>query len=672
MADVSTKPQNQSEALSWIRTVSSTLVNEARLNFTRFAFNQVTANQKVNFGIPRVEIEGYNFDRIRFGADRSETTPAVLTENTINFRDTLSKVYRTHAFRMGFEISGEQDNNNLLGGARPLYSNVRLWNFANSTPIFESINADPRTGGPANGQRYLRSKATAAFFQDDWKVKPNLTLNLGLRYEYYPPLSDAKGELSNIRFGTNGLINSSVGLTSALIQPDRNNAGPRIGFSWSPSHLQNSVLRGGLGVAYNRTDNVLFANSRGNPPAFARFNLCCGTSTADFSTPFDGGAILYATGSSNSATSYPANPALAFGIDPKNGGVCGNAACTFDQSVEIYGGSPNFRNSYVYFYSLEAEHRLPWKLIGSAGYQGSVGHKLTRLVNQNFLQQPNPAFFAVYLPTSDVNSNYNALNTRLRRQFSQGFQFDFIYRYSKSIDQLSSEGPGAQTNQTDPAHPQTEHGPSDFDAKHSFSLTSLWDVPFLRGRNDWLGKIAGGWQINGVLSAHTGFPWTPTTCVIQSVPITNAFNICPTRPTALLAPPGRDTSNDAFLKPDANFPGMVNTGNCNASNGPVGGLPYFDICNPGPPGIGRNSFRGPNYFGLDLSIVKQFGLPTAKVIGEGAKLELRGNFFNVFNKLNLQPISFNTDQNRIENPKFGQSPGGLAGRVIEFQARFVF
>jgi hypothetical protein len=101
-------------------------------------------------------------------------------------------------------------------------------------------------------------------------------------------------------------------------------------------------------------------------------------------------------------------------------------------------------------------------------------------------------------------------------------------------------------------------------------------------------------------------------------------------------------------------------------------LPYFDICHPGTPGIGRNSFRGPNYFGLDLSIMKQFGLPTAKVIGEAAKLELRGNFFNVFNKLNLQPISFNTDQNRIENSKFGQSPGGLAGRVIEFQARFVF
>jgi len=428
------------------------------------------------------------------------------------------------------------------------------------------------------------------------------------------------------------------------------------------------VVRGGFGVAYNRTDDVLFSNARGNPPAFARFNLCCGTD----GSPFDGGAILYALGSSNSATSYPVNPALAFGIDPKNGGVCGNASCSFDQGVEIYGGSKNFRNAYVYIYSLETERRLPWSLIASVGYQGSVGHKLTRLVNQNFLQQPNPAFFAVYLPTSDVNSNFNALNTRVRRQFNNGFLFDLQYRYSKSIDQLSNEGPGAQTNQTDPAHPQTEHGPSDFDSKHYASFSTLWDLPLFRSRTDWTGKILGGWQINGILSAHTGFPWTPTTCVIQSVPITNAFNICPTRPTALLQQPGRNTSNSAFLVPDSNFAGIVHSGNCDPKNGPIGGLPYFDICHPGTPGIGRNSFRGPNYFGLDFSVMKQFGLPSMKVVGENAKIELRGNFFNAFNKLNLQPINFNTDQNRIENSKFGQSPGGLAGRVIEFQARFVF
>ncbi len=667
--DIAQKPQNQSEALAWIRIFSSTVVNEARFNFTRFAFNQVTANSNVNFGIPRVEIEGYGFDRIRFGADRAETTPAVFSQNTYNLRDTLSKVVRTHALKFGFDLSAEQDNNNLLGGARPLYSNVQLWNFANSAPVFEAINADPRNGGPANGQRYLRSKATAFFVQDDWKVRSNFTVNLGLRYEYYPPLSDAKGQLSNITIPSSGLVNAKVGFADSLIQPDRNNFAPRLGFAWSPSRFHEStVVRGGFGVAYNRTDDVLFSNARGNPPAFARFGLCCGT----VGSPFAGGTILYALGSSNSATSYPVNPALGFGIDPKNGGVCANTACTGDQAVEIYGGSPNFRNAYVYLYSLDVERRLPWRLTATAGYQGSAGHKLTRLVNQNFLQLPNPAFTAVFIPTSDVNSNYNSLNMRLRRQFDRGFLFDFYYRYSKSIDQLSNEGPGAQTNQTDPARPQNEHGPSDFDAKHSFTTSALWDLPIYRTRTDWIGKVVGGWQVNAIMSAHSGFPWTPVTGQISSVAITSAQTIGTTRPSALLLQPPRDTSNSAFITPNFNFPGIIRNGNCDPTKGPLQGSPYFNICTQGPPGIGRNSFRGPHYFGLDLSLAKQFGLPSLKFLGEGTKLELRGNFFNAFNKLNLQPIGFGTDQARIENPKFGQSPGGLAGRVIEFQARFSF
>jgi len=672
--DIATQPQNQTEAFAWIRTLSPTLVNEFRVNFTRFAFNQVTANQNVNFGIPRIEIEGYSFDRIRFGADRSETTPAVLVQNTFNFRDTLSKVIRTHALKFGFDLSAEQDNNNLLGGARPIYSNFRLWNFANDTPIFEGINADPRTGGPAAAQRYLRSKATAFFFQDDWKVKPNLTLNLGLRYEYYPPLSDTKDQLSNLTFGSTGLVDSKVGLASRLIQPDRNNFGPRIGLAWSPSRFhETTVVRGGFGVAYNHTDDVLFANARGNPPAFARFNICCGTASTDFGSPFAGGTILYTLGSSSSATSYPINPALGFGIDPKNGGVCGDKACTFDQAVEIYGGSPKFRNAYVYIYSFDVEHRLPWKLIATAGYQGSAGHKLIRLVNQNFLQKPNPAFFAVFLPTSDVNSNYHALNMQMRRQFSGGLQFNFYYRYSKSIDQLSSEGPGAQTNQTDPARPQNEHGPSDFDTKHYVSVFGLWDLPVFRTRADWIGRAFGGWQINGILSAHSGFPWTPVTGRLNSVAITNADTINPTRPSALLTQPRSDTSNGAFVIPDANFPGIVRNGNCDPTNGrPLQGAPYFDICDRGAPGVGRNSFRGPHYFGLDFSLVKKFSLPSVKFLGEGASLELRGNFFNAFNKLNLQPIGFGSDQARIENSRFGQSASGLAGRVMEFQARFSF
>src|SRR5204863_88634 len=262
-----------------------------------------------------------------------------------------------------------------------------------------------------------------------------------------------------------------VGFADSLIRPDRNNFGPRLGFAWSPSRLREStVVRGGFGVAYDRTDDVLFSNARGNPPAFSRFNLCCGTSTQDFSTPFDGGLL-----------------------------------------------------------------------------------------------------------------------------------FDFYYRYSKSIDQLSNEGPGAQTNQTDPARPQNEHGPSDFDAKHSLTASALWDLPIYRTRTDWVGKVVGGWQVNTIVSAHTGFPWTPVTGQISSVAITSAANINPTRPSALLQQPPRDTSNNAFINPNFNFPGIVRNGNCNPANGTLQGSPYFNICTPGPPGIGRNSFRGPHYFGLDLS-----------------------------------------------------------------------
>jgi hypothetical protein len=171
---------------------------------------------------------------------------------------------------------------------------------------------------------------------------------------------------------------------------------------------------------------------------------------------------------------------------------------------------------------------------------------------------------------------------------------------------------------------------------------------------------------------HTGFPWTPVTGQLSSVAITNANNINPTRPSKLLSQPKMGTSNSDFITPLANFPGLVQNFNCNPANGPLQGSPYFDICNSGPPGIGRNSFRGPSYFNIDASIGKKFGLPSFKFLGEGASLELRGNFFNVFNKLNLQPFSFGTDNTRIESPLFGRSPGGLAGRVIEFQARLSF
>jgi hypothetical protein len=656
-ADITSTPRNTAFTFLYNRIISSTTLNEARFNFTRFAFDEVASSRETNFGIPRIEIETLLRDgRIRFGANQAETTPGIFEESTFEFRDVLSKVVGNHALKIGGDFRRELNDDNLNGQSRPLFTFAGLFNFANDAPLFYQINADPRTGGAAEAQRHFVTGGYGLFVQDDWKVRPNLTLNLGLRYEYFNVLKERDNKVANFVFGPGGgLTGSKVVPTSDLYKPDRNNFAPRLGFAYSPRHFgleQKLVLRGGFGVSYNRIPDVVFSNTRGNPPFFARYQICCGTSASDFSTPFNGGQILYALGSSNSPFSYPANPALATGIDPATGAPIG-------RTVEIYGALADTPTAYVYSYSFEGQYALPHNLIADVGYQGSSSHKLIRIVNQRFVQPvipPNFFAFAVFIPTPDVNANYNALNARLTRRFSKGYQFDFLYRWAKTIDTLSNEGPGAVTNQTFPQDLSQERGPSDYDVRHNFTLSGLWDLPVFRNRKDALGKALGGWQINGILTAHSGFPWTPHTGQCVRAPGSQDF-ICPSRPTRYFGGALNDTSNDAFIRPGGNFPG--------------GGLTYFDPNNPGGtllPGIGRNSFRGPKYFAVDMSVAKRTGLPN--FLGEGAFFEFKANFFNAFNNLNLAPFGFFSPN--IDNPDFGRAKNALAGRVVELQGRFSF
>ena len=141
-----------------------------------------------------------------------------------------------------------------------------------------------------------------------------------MRYEYFPPIKDENNQQSNIILGANGLVDAKVQVVDQLFKPDRNNFGPQIGFAYSPGLFKDkAVLRGGFGIGYNRIPNVVFINSRGNPPFFARFGICCGTASTDFGSPFAGGLILYAVGSSNSPNSFPTNPRLGGGINPATG-----------------------------------------------------------------------------------------------------------------------------------------------------------------------------------------------------------------------------------------------------------------------------------------------------------------------------------------------------------------
>ena len=673
IADLPRKPRNTSGTVIYNLVISPTTLNEARFNGTRYAEDQQqsAAESGVNFGIPRVEVEGLPIGgRIRFGAPQGENTPGIFAQNIFEFSDTLSKVFSNHAVKVGFVYRNEQDNSDQSGGARPIYSFSGLFNLANDAPIFEGINADPRTGLPADSQRYFTTNYYAGFIQDDWKARPNLSINLGLRYEYYQPLTEKDGRLSNLFFGSQGLRNSQVRTVEQLYEPDRNNFAPRVGFAYGPNfgdfiNDQRTVIRGGFGVAYNRIPVAPLANVRGNTPFFARYSICCGTAGPaggdGFESPFADGRILYAVGSGNSVTSYPRNPALAQGIDPVSGGAAGG-------SVEIYGAPQDLPNSYVYTYSLEVQQELGYNLTATVGYQGSAGHKLIRLVNQNFISTPNPRFFQVFFATPDVNANYNALNANLTRRFSRGLQLQANYRFSKSIDQLSYEGPGFVTNQTFPQDNRTERGPSDFDVKHFFNLSGLYELPFFRGRSDFIGKALGGFSMTGILTYRTGFPFTPVVDSSTSTP--GGSNLSPVRPQGYTGTGDFDFSDEAFI---------------NGTSIPGGGSSFVVFRQAdgtvAPPGIGRNSFRGPRYFNIDMSFVKQTGLPG--FFGESANFEIRANVFNIFNIRNLTSFAFGSGATTVgrfdinngvftPNADFGRATGGLAGRVVELQGRFRF
>ena len=307
--------------------------------------------------------------------------------------------------------------------------------------------------------------------------------------------------------------------------------------------------------------------------------------------------------------------------------------------------------------------------MATIGYQGSSSHDLLRIQNlQYFYPQPSPLIGAVFNFAPDTTANFNALVTQIEHRFRNGFQAAVNYTYSKSLDEVSAEGPGFTTNQTYPVDDSTEYGPSDFDATHYFRAWGIWDLPIFRNRHDWIGRIAGGWELNPIFEFHSGFPWTPVASNDCNL-VLGAATICPIRPIGYLGGAGNDASTAAFLPPTAN----------NFANGAT---TYFNVNGFGLPGVGRNTFRGPRFNSLDFSAAKNFALPDLPLFGENARIELRANFYNALNKLNLAPFTFGSTSTTVSyfnsngipapNPLFGTASTGLAGRVVELQARLSF
>lgn len=666
----------------YTRAISSTMLNEFRFNMTKWTFNEIESNPDTDWGLPRIELENIWSDRLRFGAPRGETTPGFFNQKTVDFRNVLTNVIGNHTLKIGGVYRKEINTSGAPGGARPLFTFRSMWNFANGAPLFEAINADA-TGTPKANDVPFNTANIGLFVQNDWKFRPNLTLNLGLRWEYFQPVTAGDGgELGRLILGTNGLTDARIERTTQFTDKDLNNFAPQLGFAWNPRMFDGKlVVRGGGGMGYDRLASALFSNVRFAPPNAARFSINNGR----FDNPFNqnlnatnnSGIIQFVASTDGTIYGYPQNPSIG-------GGFGANGGPRFGQ-VEIYSSPRDLPNAFVYRYSLEGQYELPLQIVATVGYQGSLGRRFVRILplHQIYSSTTAPSFRLVYFASPDVNTSYNALNAGLKKRFSRSFDINVNYRFSKSLDTVSVEAPCGCTNQTYSYDNSTEKGPSDFDVTHYFNLSGTWEPSWFKGQNNIAGDLLSGWSFSPIITWRGGFPWTPTVgATLRQSADTTGIGVI--RPVVYYGTAPLTNSNENFLSTGI-FPNNLirnaagNSVACNTpATVPTGCSNYFLTTTNGtdprlnPPGVGRNVFRGPRYFSTDLSIAKSIKLPTTGFLGEAAKIDLRFNFFNLFNTLNLNSFTAGSSSTRVDNVQFGIATGAMSGRVGEFQARFSF
>ncbi len=279
----------------------------------------------------------------------------MFAQTTYNFRDTATLVKGNHSIKVGADLYWEQDADSNAGAARPTYSFRNIWSLGNDAPYQEVGNFDPKTGQPSAASKYIRSAIYAGFVQDDYRVAPNLTLNLGLRYEYFQPVREKYGNISNVVLGSgpNPLTGLTLRVGGDLYNASKLNFSPQIGFAWRPNPAsQRFVVRGGFGIGYNRMQEAITLQGRANPPLITGFTLT-------------GANIVYALPTNvNQFAGYPANPNARQTFDPNTNLPVGGAPISLT-------GFPSFvPTPYTYRYSLGHSIRSRRKLDSEVGLPG--------------------------------------------------------------------------------------------------------------------------------------------------------------------------------------------------------------------------------------------------------------------------------------------------------------
>lgn len=633
-------------ALSDTHIFSPNVVNEVRFGFYnqnfRSAGNFSGRNINTEFGIPgfvnlpselagfpRIEIDGFQ----DFG-DRS-LDPFVYRLKNYQIFDMVSVTAGNHNVKLGvdavFSNYNERDVNPVRGRFRFRGAQTNSGSGTRGRRPGAAAFADFLLGLPET-TRYLQLDTAAfanlsgnqfaLFVQDDWRVTKWLTLNLGLRYELQNPLQEENGRLANfIPELAAVVVSGDPRFPTALIETDRNNFGPRIGFAMRPFGNDKTVIRGGGGIyhsleTFNPTREQLALNS-----------------------PFNTQLAYTALRNSRAASAF-----LTFS-DPfaaARGGVTG--------LTNPRGLSVNYDTPEVYQYNLTMEREIIRDLALEVGYVGSLGRHLgiryninqPRLAANGTLTgaRPYAAFGDIVYQDQSATSNYNALQTSLRRRMRDGLTFLVSYTFSRSIDNASSTNVASDVPSQE--FPQlatdldAERGLSDFHRKHQFTGSFNYDLPIGKGRyflNDASGitnVLLGGWQLNGIVSILSGRPFTPQYS-------SGDFGI---RRPNLIGNPYANIPADLQFNPAA----FADPGN-------------------GPGNLGRNTLTGPTFRNLDLSLLKNFSL------NETTRIQFRTEAFNVLNHPNYRVPGFFLDIPATVG-RFTRTAN--EGREIQFALKLLF
>jgi hypothetical protein len=664
------------------RTFSPTVVNEFRFGTTKFYNNlaqdlQYERNihqefglglfipEPIAWGLPSFSVSGFS----GFGAGAA--VPFTGNNYIFQWVDNLTWIRGNHSMKMGAEL--RRDHYNMIGtqeirGSLIIDSPVTGYGFAD---FMLDILSRTASAGALADARY-RSVSQAYFFQDNWRLRSNVTLDLGLRYEYTPPWTDLNGQQMNMwippGFGTpqqqgkpcfirGGQGDPYEGVSTRfdpaicvardgrmgdrLVQPDRTNFAPRLGIVWNPN--QKLSVRTGYGIFYVQdTTNPVFDMSRN-----IQGRITSAGGGLSFELPYAGG------------TSNPCGVQMP----PQ---VC-------VQAPQVYANQYDRRTPYIEQYLFNVQRELPGKIAMEVGYFGSRGHRLQRYLTLNqpvpglsdpvLARAPAPELGNWQVLSSVGYSRYNSLATKLTRRMSGGLQGLVSYTFSKSTD----NGSGVRTLGSDQLKPQKgdcascEIGRSVFDVRHRMVTSLMYELPVGKGRkylsnSSVLDAIAGGWQLAGIMRMSSGFPLTVTSGVDRSR-TAHGYDRPNVVPGVSAELPGNQRSTAAWF---------------NVSAFQMNALGTFG-------NLGRATLTGPGIFVIDFSALKDFHIASKS-------FQFRIEAFNLLNRPNFADPNLNMAQsnwnaaglNSIPTPGSGafgtisDTRGTVPMRQLQFGLKMMF